>query len=290
MQASSITHNIIKAAVDSESLHILSDSNMSLFDSYISSIDELLVFPTHNSDHDYTISYDIVFSNNPIAFSDKVNSLIALHLNSIIYFHSKCPNSFKKEDKFLLKNSINSATKVFSSQHILNSWGFSVDNKTTVLNYGVSAPNQPCNKTRSVVVLNTNNNPSVSMLFGHINRVFKDSIIITDARDPKCYTALRESAICVEAESAFNAITAIANGCYTISAIDYISEDGLYRIDSYNNIIMDIHKNLEAYSIENATENQQKIIEKYPDKSFKESFIRIINKARQEPYIYAKTN
>ena len=292
MQTNSITHNIIKTSINTnDNIHILSDSSMSLFDNYISNIDNTLVFPLSSENHDYSISYDIIVSHNPIAFSSRINSLIALHLNSMLYFHARCPNNFKKEDRFLFKNSTTASFKVFASEAIMNSWGFSLqDNRVSILEYGLNPPSQPCNKTRSVVVLNTNNNPSVNTLFQYIINVFKDAVIINDSKGDKVYKALRESAICVEAESSFNALSAISQGCYVLSSLDYLKEDGLFLIESYNEIIKSIHQLLQSYNVEDASRYQNNILQKYSNLSFKQSFIKTIDNIKQEPYIYAQTN
>lgn len=296
MQASSIIHNIIhsgfsKAIDPTNSIHILSDKSFSLFDYYISNIDDILVFPTSTNNHDYSVSYDILLSNNPIPFSSSIDTLVGLHINSVIYFHNICPNNFKKEDKFLLKNTINQAFKIFPNEYIMNSWSYTIKDKDCiVLPYGIKEPTQQISKTRSVVVLNTNNNPSVNILYNHIRQVFKDASIITDVTDTESHETIRQSAVCIEAESYYNIVYAIANGCYVLSGINYLNEDGLFYIDSYNKIIIEIHKLLESYNINDANNHQTKILQKYYGSDFERSFSNIILNNKIRPYIYAKTS
>ena len=211
MQASSITSNIIKACSSTPKIHILKDNSQSLFDSYLSNIENILTFPINNENEQ--ISYDLVLSNNPIGFSSKASSFLSLHINSIIYFHSKCPNNFKKEDKFLLKSSVANCYKIFANDVIRNSWGFEIDDFCYIIPYGLQSTDRNLNKTRSVVVLNMNNNPSVDMLFNHIKETFKDAMTVNSFHDHSdILSHIAESVVCIEAESYYNIITAIANG------------------------------------------------------------------------------
>lgn len=289
MQASSITNNIIKTCSSAKTINILSDSCQSLFDLYLSSLDNILTLPIRE-DSEY-ISCDLILSHHPISFSSKISSFSALHIQNILYFHSKCPDNFKKEDKFLLKNSINNSYKIFTDLSLMKSWGFEQDNLCVVLPYGVRSTENTVNKTRSVVVLNINNNPSVNMLFQHIKTAFKDSVMIDGSYDQSnIIKTIAESVVCIEAESYYNIIQSIANGCSVISSVDYILENGLYPIASYDNIIQDIYKVLQSYSIDKSEQNKRSILEKYSHHNFVESFTQILEKIRQEPYIYAKAN
>lgn len=289
MQASSITSNIIKACSSTQKIHILKDNSQSLFDGYLSDIDNILTFPINN-ENEY-ISYDLILSNNPIAFSAKVSSFLSLHINNIIYFHSKCPNNFKKEDKFLLKNSVANCYKIFSNEALMRSWGFEIDDLCSIIPYGLKPKDQNLSKTRSVVVVNMNNNPSVDMLFNHIKSTFKDAIIVNSSYDyDSIVSHISESIVCIEAESYYNIITAIANGCSVISSIDYISEEGLLSIQSYDNILQEIYKALQSYNADHNLQNQKNILTKYSHSNFLTSFNQKIEAIRREPYIYVKTN
>ena len=224
MQASSITNNIIKTCSSANTVNILTDKSQSLFDLYLSNMDNILTFPiNYNSEY---ISYDLILSHHPISFSSNITSFSSLHINNVLYFHTKCPYNFKKEDKFLLKNSILSSYKIFPNHALMSSWGFEADGTCSVIPYGVNEPNQNLNKIRSVVVLNMNDNPSVNMLFQHIKNIFKDATIVNSSYNHQdIMSHIAESVVCIEAESYFNTITAIAHGCSVISSIDYISED-----------------------------------------------------------------
>lgn len=291
MQVNSVTHNIIKSAYISKSnINLLSDNTNSLFDYYISNIDNISVFPLSN--YNNYVSYDAILSNNPIAFSPQASQLASLHINSIIYFHSKCPNNFKKEDKFLLKKSINNSCKIFSSSYIMNDWSFEMEDKNTyILPYGIAVPNIDLHKTISVVVLNTNNNPTIDTLYKYIKQIFKDAILINHSTDDNIiHNALRQAAVCVETESAFNIITAIANGCAVISSMDWIQEYGMFKIHSYENLIQEIHTRLQEYNYEKAGECRDEILKKYDNQIFMNSFNQIITNIKQEPCLYVKTN
>jgi hypothetical protein len=291
MQATSIVFNIIKAASDYEDkpiINLLTDSSYSMFDNQIKQLDKLSLFPLENS-NDY-ISYDAILSHNPIGFSSYVQQLYQLHLNSAIYFHHLCPNNFKKEDKFLLKNTLKQSYKIFANEYIMNSWGFETDPQSFVIPYGILSDNELITKTKSVVVLNLNNNPSINTLFQYINNVFNDAVLVNDIQDYKTYKSIQEAAICVEAESHFNIITAIANGCYVISGLDYLSENGLFSISSYDHILYNIKELLESYNYETAEKNKELIAKKYSYVKFQNLFLDLLDNIRQEPYIYAKAN
>lgn len=289
MQASSITSNIIKACLSTPKIHILNDNSQSLFDSYLSNIENILTFPINNANEQ--ISYDLVLSNNPIGFSSKISDFLSLHINSIIYFHSKCPNNFKKEDKFLLKNSVANCYKIFANDVIMSSWGFEIDNFCSIIPYGLQSKDRNFNKTRSVVVLNMNNNPSVEMLFNHIKETFKDAIMVNSSYHYNdILSHIAESAVCIEAESYYNIITAIAHGCSVISSADYVLEDGLLHIKSYDNILQDIHHALQSYDSAQILKYQQNILNKYSHANFLKSFNQKIEAIRREPYLYVKTN
>ena len=194
MQTNAIIHNIIRTSENSQHINLLYDNVNSLFDNYCSGIDGISYFGMNDGD---MVTCDLIFSNNPISLSTKLSELAYLHLNSVAYFHTPAPHAFKKEDKFLLKNTLNNTYKIFANKNIINSWGFENDNNVLELSYGLKTPNGLSDKTRSVVVMNTNNNPSVYNLYKYISEVFKDAVIITDNKDSKALKALQESVVCV---------------------------------------------------------------------------------------------
>lgn len=289
-----ITHNIAKSAVSFPSsqykyLHILSDNSRSLFSNYISSIEDILVSSIHDN-NSYCIPQDVILCNNPIEFANLRQHLNILHINNIVYFHDQSPNNFKKEDKFLLSQSLKYAYKVFTTKQSVYDWGFGEDSHTCIMNYGVpKVDNTIIQKTRSVVVLNLLKNSSINMLFQYIKNVFKDAIMIDNINNNNIEQALKESAICIDAECYYNALVAISHGCYVVTSLDHIKENGLFlTINTYNNIIEEISSLLQKYDYNIAINNKNEILQKYSHDTFKQSFIDLVKKAKREPYIYAK--
>jgi hypothetical protein len=288
MQASSVTSNIIRTAYNSNSMHILTDWSNSLFDHYISNLDNLLAFPIDNKNYNSSISYDIICSNDPIRASSQNRDLSSLHVNTLLYFHTMCPNNFKKEDKFLLKNTINTCYKIFTNNDCMKTWGFDkTEDRCHILNYGISASDiGDIQKTRTVILLNFNNNPSINSLFRYVQNIFTDAIMLTSIRDTNVINDLKQSVVCIETESYYNIIKAISCQCYVISALDYISEDGLFSIASYDLIIDEIKKMLSIYDIETAKKYSNTILKKYSDTKFQQTFMNIMKQIKQEPYIW----
>lgn len=281
----SITHNIIRTTHQLNTAHLLTDYAESLFDSYLSNIDGILTFPI-NINYSPFIDYDLILSHNPIMLSTKSKDLSSLHINMLLYFHSVCPNNFKKEDKFLLKNSINKHYKIFTDNNCMKTWGFDQqDDRCYVINYGIIPPNkQNINKTRSVIVLNLNNNQSINVLFQNIKNIFTDAVIVNSTQDINLNSYLQQSAVCIEAESAYNIINALAHKCYVISALEHISEDGLFFIDSYELIIDKIKNTIKQYNDNDAENYARAVCNKYSHQKFQESFIQIIQQVKKEPY------
>lgn len=289
----SVTNNIIKSVIDFPSdqnryLHIISDNSLSLFDQYISNIDNIFISDI-NSRNSYLIPQEVALSHNPIEFSSQLPTVSELHINNILYFHNKCPNNFKKEDKFLLRKSLKSSYKIFSSQYVMDSWSWNDDNNSHVLQYGLKKYDD-YEKTRSVVVLNISNNASVSMLFEYIKNIFTDAAMIDDIKDENAIKTIQESVVCVEPENCYNCLFGLSCGCNVVTTVNYMKEDGLYTIDSYNGIIQHMNDLLRSYDPKIAHRQKNTILEKYDHKIFEKSFMNLINKIKQEPYIYAKTN
>jgi len=297
MQNSSVANNITKTVkscctTSGSKLHILYDGAVSLFDDLLDSLDYLNIFPLMAEDkRKYTdfIGYDLFLSNNPVWASSNISQLLSFHLNIVVFFHSTCPNNFKKEDKFLLKNSLKYVHKIFSSDIVMSSWGFdTTDDRSYTIDYGIrKLPiNQP--KNIDICILNINSNPSVKMLYNYIKNVYPNTILVDNSNYTNIYETLLKSKICIEAESEFNIYSAIAHKCYVISSMKSLSCEGLINIPSYDNIQKAINSILSNYNEDMTILNSDSILKKYSLDEFAMSFEKILRNIIKEPYIYAK--
>ena len=285
--AASATYNTIHKILSIDR-SILYDRHKSLFDHIIYNIRDINIFDV-NSKLLLDISYDIHISNTFMNNPEQANIVRGLHLNNIVIFHTDLPQMFKKEDKILLKDSLNNSNKIMMSREISDAWNI-VGDRTYLCNYGI--PKIPINKNKerkSIIVLNLNNNHRVDLLYNHIKSAFPDAYTL---KDVSSYDILGVSdiisdyKICIDAEFLINSLFAIACGCFTISTLAELKESRHSLVlNDYSRIINILQDSIKYYDSSNIINESEYIFDKYSFDLFSEKILSIVDKTKIEAFI-----
>ena len=285
--AASATYNTIHKILSTDR-SILYDRHKSLFDHIIYNVKDINIFDI-NSKLLLDISYDMHISNTFMNNPEQANIAKGLHLNNIVIFHTVLPQIFKKEDKILLKDSLNNTNKIMMSREISDAWKIE-DDRTYLCNYGI--PKIPINKNKerkSIIVLNLNNNHRVDLLYNHIQSAFPDSYML---KDVSSYDILGVSdiisdyKICIDTEFLINCLFAISRGCFTISTLAELKESRHSLVlNDYSKIINIIQDSIKYYDNSNIIDESEYIFDKYSFNLFSEKILSIVDKTKMEAFI-----
>jgi hypothetical protein len=206
-------------------INLIYDPSQTLFDHVFKMTDSTIISVQNRmSDSFY---YDAYVSNN---FFPYVNNRVSLQykyqLLDMVLFHQCPPPILKKEDKTILKNSLRSTYKVFFTEKIAEAWDIQ-DHRSFNINYGlpkISHTIPEFTNRRSILVINTNNDPAINTLFSTIHNIFPDAFLIKDMLDSNLETSLELMSnykIVIDLSNAYNTMCATLSGCFTITSQMY---------------------------------------------------------------------
>jgi hypothetical protein len=224
--------------------------------------------------------------DNPISLSQKIQNIkINYHVNSIVFIHAPAPEPLKKEDKHILSEKLNDTTKIFFSKAIENSW--SLKNNVYTIPYGMNILQKE--KTKNVLVINTNKNTNIEKLYSHIKNLYNDCDIINNITDYKfSMDYISQYKILISLENHYDSLFGAACGCFVISNnLSDINLPSITYINNSSNIIEAI-KNLLSLKDDISIQTSQKYIEQnYPIDKFYTSLNSIFSNFNNKAFIYA---
>jgi len=277
----SITNSILNIAYGTlnKRINLLYSPSSMLFDNIFNDVDNINLFFDGDEVSDYY--YDCYFSNN---FLDHTNHTKKLsdkaHLKDIIAFHYPPPPSFKKEDVALLQNNTKHIHKIFFGEHIIQSWGYSRDNKTTVMDYGIPITEPSATRNKNVLIFNLENNQQIDALHKTISTNIANTDIIKNISPSNISIDnigkfISEYKVCIDLGSTVNTLFAMSCGVECISPMTNDKDNPLmHNIRDFNNILNIVNNILSKNTNEQIRkEGSNLIYSKYNYNTFKNNMV-----------------
>lgn len=216
-----------------EPTHSLYDMLIMLSDDYY--------YHTDNSGSPIELSHYISYINNPIDFSRNVKPSTS-NVHKILFFHTEPSTRIKKEDIFLINQSIGHYP---CYSYINNNIGWGIKNIIDI-KYGVPI-NKKCeeiSKTKDIVILNSPiNSEENTRLFHSLKSQYSsiDLITIQQNHTFDYYLDLISNyKLLIDMSSFFNCLCAMSVGCCAITSSNYNNDKYIYSVDSYDNLLNQI--------------------------------------------------
>jgi len=277
----SITNSILNIAYGTlnKRINLLYSPGSMLFDNIFNDVDNINLFFDGDEVSDYY--YDCYFSNN---FLDHTNNTKKLsdkaHLKDIIAFHYPPPPSFKKEDVVLLQNNTKHIHKIFFGEHIMQSWRYPQDNKTTIINYGIPVTEWSATRDKNVLIFNLENNPQIDTLHKTISSNIPNTDIIK-AISPSNISInnlgqfLSQYKVCIDLGNTVNTLFAMSCGVECVSPITNDKDNPLmHNISDFNSILYTLTNILSKNTSEQTRhEGSELIYSKYDYNTFKNNMV-----------------
>lgn len=278
-----ITYNLLSKIFDPNIKALYSPSN-TIFDSILSKTDAYFIY--RDSFFSDRISYDLFFGNDTMTHCDDKNKLIRYHqINDVLFIHDQFSKMMKKEDRTIIKNNLKSSVKIFPNQEIASTWDSDSDN---IVAYGIpSSDYNLAKKRKSVIVINTKNNPQVEMLYNQIKTIYADAEMIVKFLTFEEYAhKLNEFKIAIEIDSLINLLVAQCCGNFTITTVANMGTGlGIYDVSDWSSVKEQIDQKLETYDASVLLEQKKQLEEKYSFKEFENSILQILSSVKKRPYI-----
>lgn len=250
------------------------------------------------NDQAYAHYYDLCIANNFLNYHNDIGILAnQSHIKNCLFFHDRPPETFKKEDIALAQQNINKIHKIVFGTNLADSWKMQPDKYTTIIEYGLPQFDLiPQNRTKSVIILNLNNNQNISMLYQHIKAHIDDCDMLEaipqnlTIRD--IYNILSQYRICIDVSNTINTLVSMCCGCQTItsqSISSLITKNKLISyITDYSNIVSILQVLLNINLSDDEREhNQRMLTQLYNYDTFLDQLYKKIQYLKkQEPFIY----
>ena len=292
MRYSTITNNIIKSAKISsnkeETLNILYNSYSPVFDSILKECQSFNLIDDTLSDKDKELfSYNLYWCNNPLNYLDRRDHIKFQHLKDIAFFHEFPESNIKKEDKFLLQNSLENCIKVCPNTDIQKSWGL---NSAYEIQYGLPEANLSKGKDirprKSVILIDHNDSHQVKLLARYLQQQFPDCLIFkpNNSSWQDISSTLNEYKICIVFNSYIDILAALSCSCQVISPLS-LDEQYVATTTDFSNIIETVMSLIGSYNISDATDHSVMIQNKYSFVGFQQKLQGLLRQISKEPFI-----
>jgi len=251
-------HNILHSIYSNQrnNLNIFYTYNFSLFDKIIIDIPGINFL--HNGVFlNCPLSYALCVINDPIDFAQNINAYNNLYANKIIFFHEEPNASLKKEDLFLLKNSL-SRFELFSFNKNYASW---CNPNIRSLTYGIKPYTKQINKDKDIILLYSNSHKQTKLIYDNLKQIYPNTKLLeinaTQSYDD-IIEIISEYKICIDLTSYYNILCAVSVGCYGITGQRGYKDEYINQIKDYQELIDIIKKILSQF--ESNTDSMQKYI------------------------------
>lgn len=291
MQYSRLTNNLIQTAksvsASTDKKYILYDENNSAFDLILQECSDINLIPFNISDyHKAVYGYNLFWNNSPLSYSDYDEFVSFQHLKSVVFFHDSPDTNFKKEDKFILNNSLKNSVNICPSSNIQKSWGLS---SAMNIQYGIPDIdlNIDRNNKNSVILINTSNNHKVNLLAKYIKQYFTDTEVLTKDENTNWASfsdKLQQYKLCIVFNNQIDVLASVACGCLTVSPIP-VENNGVINVTDFSNIIDTIKDALLSYNANKSIEYSKNVLSEYSFTNFNNQINTILNQIIREPFL-----
>lgn len=213
----------------------------SLYDALMLLNDEYNYHYKNDSEQTIELSHYIEYINNPIDFSRNIQSSTS-YSHKILFFHTTPSARIKKEDIFLINQSIGHYP---CYSYINNNIGWGIKN-IDYIKYGVpiNKKSEEISKTKDIAILNNAiNSEENTRLFHSLKNQYNsiDLITIKENHTFDYYLDLISNyKILIDTSSYFNCLCGISVGCCAITSSNYNNDKYIYSVDSYDNLLNQI--------------------------------------------------
>ncbi len=192
------------------------------------------------------IPFGCTLYNNPFQYIENkkygTDNIIFCHRNNWI-------KNIKKEDQVLMVSQLSNNYKITFDPRIFSI--FQKDGITNYIKYGIPAPTVKSTKDKNILVLNTNQSKTMSIVYEQLKNIFPDVALLqkTNMTYNELCNELTPYKIVVSEGIDINEIVANVCGCYVISTGDsYEGSIGSFNNQEMDSLISQLKKQLESYS------------------------------------------
>lgn len=290
MRYSTITNNIIKDAKVAtnldESLYIQYDAYNPIFDAILAECVGLNLIDKQIPDNDKPIfSYNAYWCNHPLDYIDYRQDVKFNHLKDIVFFHQYPENNIKKEDKFLLQNSLGNSIKICPNDDIQKAWGL---NTAYTLEYGVPiVETHNADHDKSILLIDHTHSNQIKLLQSYIQKAFSDASVLNIEKDSDWQTissTIKQYKLCIVFSSYIDILACLSCGCMVISTLP-IKEDYVAHVTDFSNIIDITNHMLDIYNHQKMLLNSDSVITRYNFDKFEYNIVQLLRQISKQPFI-----
>jgi hypothetical protein len=283
--------NIVNSVLDSQ-INILYEPGSRIFDIAINDIDNINCFFTNDICQNYY--YDMYFSNNILAVSDKKIINDKNHIKTVVAIHDPPPASFKKEDVIIFHNKYKDIYKIILGQDIANFWGFKKSKKTFIVDYGIPRISElKKNQTKNLLIFNLDNNPQIDLFYKNIKASSVNGIDIITKIDPNTsinylISLISKYKVCMDYGNRENILYSLAAGVPCVTTKNFhLSNSLIIKVENFQEATDMINKLINNKLPEEESEAcSQKIINDYDYDKFKTQIVQALSEIKRNEIFY----
>lgn len=219
----------------------------SLFDITLQELDDY-IFIDHRTVNDKELSYGAVVINNPIAFANDISYIKNMYSNKIILMHENIFGGLKKEDQYLLFNSIKDYT-IFSFVPNIPLQS----NNVNYIKYGLksSVSQLATDRNTDVLVLYDNDQRQADILFKMIKNSIPNSEIVNSKNIQSIdmmNNLFNNTKVCIDLSSYYNTLYSVSCGCFGITKSQSYDPNFIITINDMASILPLLQQVLSGYN------------------------------------------
>lgn len=248
----------------------------SLYDLFINGL-ENYIFIDNNVISQKNISYGLTFINNIMIVANNIQMIQNMYSNKIIFIHDDLVNSLKKEDFFILFNSV----KDYSIYSFVPNV---VSDSMKYMQYGFQNNVTKSSKDRTIDILllyQQQNKKQTETLFQSLKRTANKNVELVcidhiTSRE-MAISLLNNTKVCVDTNSYYNLLLASSCGCKCIGFNNYHDPEIVRSETNLENVVKASTIELSAYNDQYIDFAQKFIDVKYNYKNYIDNMESIIN-------------
>ena len=245
---------------------------------YDLSIDQLenYIFIDHNTTAQKSISYGLTLINNIMSVANNIQMIQNMYSNKVIFIHNDLVNYLKKEDQFILFNSVKDY-KIYSFVPNANP-------NIEHIQYGFEKNAKKYNQDRGIDVLllyQQQNKNQTEILFRALKAAKYNNVEIVCSNHLTSYSMaidlLNNAKVCIDTVSYYNLLLSVSCGCSAIGFNTTYDLDFILSQNSIEAIPKVVNSVLEKYNDQYIDSTQKYIDQKYNYTNYINNIETIIN-------------
>lgn len=232
----------------------------SLYDLSLSNLDNY-IFIDHKTIIENSITYGLTLISNLMLLANNAQTLKNMYSNKIIFMHDNVVTKLKKEDQYILLNSV----KNYDIYSFLPDQYSSYNIKYLKYGFTNSAMRNSQDRPIDVLLLYNTEKKQTETLF----QIIKQIIPKTDIACVKNITSndmaidlFNNTKVCIDLSSYYNLLMSVSCGCIGICPNQSYDPDFIFSTDSINSII-NISPNIVKLHNDNYIQQTQKYISEH---------------------------